>query len=96
MRGRVQGVNFRAAASHRAAALGVTGRVWNRDDRAVEVVAEGEPDALATFERWLGRGPRLAHVLGVERRTLEGGPAFADFGISEAQEGPSGASDPRT
>ncbi len=82
MRGRVQGVNFRAAAAHRASGLGVTGRVWNREDGAVEFVAEGDPDALASFERWLGRGPRLAKVSGVERTALEGRPAFGDFRIS--------------
>lgn len=82
MRGRVQGVNFRAAAAQRAMALGLLGRVWNREDGAVELVAEGDTDAIATFERWLQHGPRHATVSGVERTAADGGPAFDDFRVT--------------
>lgn len=67
VRGRVQGVNFRASARHRAAELKLACRVWNRDDGAVECVAEGDAAALAELERWLGTGPALARVDAVER-----------------------------
>lgn len=67
VRGRVQGVNFRAATRHRAAELRLTCRVWNRDDGAVECVAEGDADALEQLERWLATGPKLARVDAVER-----------------------------
>ena len=77
----MQGVNFRAAAAHRAFDLQVTGRVWNRDDGAVELIAEGDPDALDGFERWLGEGPRLAQVSDVRREDLPGDAAFSDFRI---------------
>jgi acylphosphatase len=77
----VQGVNFRAAAAQRASGLQVTGRVWNRDDGAVELLAEGEPDALGAFARWLGEGPRSAQVSDVQRDDLPGEPAFSDFRI---------------
>ena len=36
VRGRVQGVNFRATAAQQARGLGLNGRIWNRDDGAVE------------------------------------------------------------
>lgn len=72
MRGRVQGVNFRGKAAEVARRLGLTGRIWNRDDGAVEAMAEGDAEALAEFERWLQRGPRLARVDGVDTEPLDG------------------------
>jgi acylphosphatase len=80
--GLVQGVNFRAAAAREAAARGITGRVWNRDDGAVEIVAEGDDGALEDFARWPHRGPRLAEVESVERSVLAGERRYADFSVS--------------
>ncbi|MGH2449887.1 MAG: acylphosphatase [Candidatus Limnocylindria bacterium] len=82
VRGRVQGVNFRANAAERAAGLGLTGRIWNRDDGAVELVAEGEAAALERFAGWLREGPRLAQVTAVEATDLVGDPRYGDFRIS--------------
>ena len=82
VRGRVQGVNFRAAAAREASARGVTGRVWNCDDGAVELVAEGDDAALADFGRWLRQGPRFAEVESVERSELGGERRYRDFGIT--------------
>jgi len=45
VRGLVQGVNFRAAVVAEASTRRLTGRVWNRDDGAVELIAE---DRIAT------------------------------------------------
>lgn len=84
VRGVVQGVNFRAAAVREATAHGLTGCVWNTEDDAVELIAEGSPASLANFERWLARGPRMARVEGVERVELTGDPRYADFSISYA------------
>jgi len=84
VRGRVQGVNFRAAAVREATAHGLTGCVWNTDDDAVELVAEGDADALASFERWLARGPSLARVERVERTDLGGVRRYQDFRIASA------------
>jgi acylphosphatase len=70
VRGRVQGVNFRTAAAREATARGITGRVWNRDDGAVECVAEGDEAALESLARWLRRGPRFAEVESVDRTDL--------------------------
>src|SRR4026207_1597054 len=63
VRGRVQGVNFRAAAVREATAHGLTGCIWNTDDDAVEIVAEGNADAGASLARrrragWSGGGRR--------------------------------------
>ena len=84
VRGLVQGVNFRAAAVREATAHGLTGCVWNSEDDAVELVAEGPPESLASLERWLARGPRMAHVEQVERIDLSGDRRYDDFSISYA------------
>ncbi|HEV8671722.1 MAG TPA: acylphosphatase [Candidatus Limnocylindria bacterium] len=84
VRGLVQGVNFRAAAVREATAHGLTGCVWNSEDDAVELIAEGPPESLASLERWLARGPRMAHVERVERIDLSGDRRYDDFSISYA------------
>jgi acylphosphatase len=66
VRGRVQGVFFRAATVEQARALGLGGYVRNRADGTVEVEAEGAEQALEALERWLWRGPPLARVDAVE------------------------------
>ncbi|HKY51979.1 MAG TPA: acylphosphatase [Candidatus Limnocylindria bacterium] len=82
VRGVVQGVNFRAATAREASTRGLTGRVWNTADGAVGVIAEGEAGAVAELEAWLGHGPRMAEVDGVERADLEGAPRYRDFRIA--------------
>ena len=82
VRGSVQGVNFRNNTVREAAARGLTGRVWNRDDGAVELIAEGDKAALADLERWLHQGPRMADVESVDRHDVPGEPRYRDFQIS--------------
>jgi acylphosphatase len=84
VRGQVQGVNFRAAAVREAVAHELTGCVWNREDDAVELIAEGDPSALAALESWLAHGPRMARVERVERSDLDGAPRYQDFSIAYA------------
>ena len=85
--GRVQGVNFRNAAVREAVARRLTGRVWNRDDGAVEIVAEGDATSLDDLGRWLRQGPRLAEVESVERTELDGERRYRDFAISDGRDG---------
>lgn len=82
VRGVVQGVNFRATAADEARQLGLTGRVWNRADGAVECVAEGDGPALDRFRDWLARGPRFARVQTVDVAVLDGDVRYEDFRIS--------------
>jgi acylphosphatase len=82
VRGLVQGVNFRTAAVREATERRITGRVWNRDDGAVELVAEGESADLDLLARWLHTGPRLAEVLSVDRQDLPGERRYREFKIS--------------
>lgn len=66
VKGRVQGVYFRATTQREAVARGLTGWVRNRWDGSVEVVAEGRRAALESFEVFLHQGPPSAQVTHVE------------------------------
>ena len=67
VRGIVQGVGYRWFVLREAQQLELQGWVRNLPDGSVEVVAAGSEEALARFERTLGRGPRLAQVARVEK-----------------------------
>lgn len=65
VRGRVQGVGFRASAALRADALGVAGWVRNRPDGSVELAVTGTPAAVDALVEWCRQGPPLARVTDV-------------------------------
>lgn len=67
IRGRVQGVGFRAFVAREAARLGVHGAVRNEADGTVRALLEGEPERLDRLEQRLGEGPPVARVDAVER-----------------------------
>lgn len=81
VRGRVQGVFFRASAQREARQLGLTGWVKNRPDGAVEVVAEGEEDNVKDFLAWTQHGPSTARVDKVETKWRSYTGEFAEFRI---------------
>lgn len=60
--GRVQGVGFRYFTQDVASREGVTGWVRNLPDGRVEVLAEGESEAVTRIERAIRQGPRGARV----------------------------------
>jgi acylphosphatase len=66
IRGRVQGVAYRAWAVGQAAALGLRGWVRNRDDGSVEAVVAGDALAVDEFITAARRGPRAARVSQVD------------------------------
>lgn len=66
VRGRVQGVFFRAATAEAARAAGVAGWVRNRPDGAVEAAFEGPADAVERMVAFVREGPPQARVDGVE------------------------------
>jgi acylphosphatase len=67
--GRVQGVWYRGSCADQARALSVSGWARNLPDGRVEVVAEGEPDAVDKLVEWCHAGPAYAHVTAVEVRS---------------------------
>ena len=62
VRGRVQGVFFRAGARDRARSLGVAGWARNAPDGSVELVFEGPRERVESLVRWCRRGPSGAAV----------------------------------
>ena len=66
VRGRVQGVFFRASCAERARALGLGGWVRNASDGSVEAAFEGDPDAVASMVDWCRHGPSGARVDAIE------------------------------
>lgn len=64
--GQVQGVFFRQSAQDAAGEYGVAGWVRNRDDGAVEMVVEGEDDAVERMVAWAREGSPQAEVRDVE------------------------------
>ena len=66
VRGRVQGVGFRASCARRAENLGVHGWVRNRSDGSVEAVFEGLAAAVEAMVAWCREGPPFAAVTGVD------------------------------
>lgn len=80
--GRVQGVGYRWWVVSQASGLRLTGWVMNADEeRAVELVAEGEPAALDELERRLWSGPDGARVEDVQSRRGVASGEFERFGI---------------
>jgi acylphosphatase len=66
IRGRVQGVFFRAEARARAESLGVAGWIRNAGDGSVEAVFEGNDGQVESMVEWCRRGPAGARVEEVE------------------------------
>ncbi len=62
VKGRVQGVWFRASTKKQADDLGVRGFVRNLVNGNVYIEAEGTQEQLQLFVIWCKNGPILAHV----------------------------------
>lgn len=79
VRGRVQGVYFRASARERARQLGLSGWVRNCPDGSVEIVAEGEPGRLEQLVMWSHSGPPGALVTDLDVKWQEATGEFVGF-----------------
>ena len=64
--GKVQGVYYRQSTQEQADRLELDGWVRNLADGRVEVLLEGEEDAVRELAGWLEQGPAEAKVTGVE------------------------------
>lgn len=74
--GDVQGVGYRAWARKQAREMGLVGWVKNREDGAVEVVAEGEKHKLEILMKECHDGPEVAFV---EKVQVEWEKATGEF-----------------
>jgi acylphosphatase len=79
VKGRVQGVFFRAATRDQARRLGLTGFVRNLRNGDVEVVACGNRDDVQKLAAWLWQGPPSAKVIEVMSESIEVQDTFDDF-----------------
>jgi acylphosphatase len=82
VRGRVQGVYFRASTRDAARRLGLVGWVRNEPDGSVRVLAEGPRAALEALERWCHRGPPSAHVDAVVVHWSAAEGTLRDFAVT--------------
>ena len=71
IRGRVQGVWYRGSCAEQAQAIGVFGWARNLPDGRVEIVAEGDAEALDRLVEWCRHGPPAARVTAVEVQVEE-------------------------
>jgi acylphosphatase len=71
VRGKVQGVFFRASARDVARRLRITGHAINLPDGSVEVLACGDKDALTSMHQWLLQGPAMARVESVNEERAD-------------------------
>ena len=80
--GRVQRVGFRFFVEEAATREGLLGYVRNQHDGSVEVVVEGDAEAVERFEMAVRRGPSLARVDEVDTSVLEPSSRFTSFRIT--------------
>lgn len=81
IRGRVQGVGFRASCQREALTLGLTGWVRNRWDGVVEALFEGPDEEVGKMIVWCHRGPLRAEVTEVEVTDAPPAAALKTFSI---------------
>ena len=71
IKGKVQGVFFRATAKDVADEIGVTGWVKNTEEGNVEIMATGSEEQLDKLIEWCRKGPKRAIVTGVVENSRE-------------------------
>ena len=66
VKGKVQGVFFRANTTEKARNLSISGWVANMPEGSVYIVAEGETAHIDSFIEWVRQGPKLSRVDSIE------------------------------
>lgn len=81
VKGRVQGVGFRAHVEYHARQIGITGWVRNVGYDTVEAVAEGEREKVERFIETVKQGPSMSRV--DESKVVWENPTgeFREFGV---------------
>jgi acylphosphatase len=81
IQGVVQGVGYRFYVIEQARHYMVKGYVKNLENGCVEVVAEGPKGLLNEFINRLSKGPKTAHVTGVDIQWNEKNQGYSDFSV---------------
>ena len=81
VKGRVQGVGFRAFVQQNAYVIGVTGWVRNVGYDAVESVAEGTKAQIDQFLQMVKRGPSVSRVDETREEWEQATGEFRSFGV---------------
>lgn len=79
--GRVHGVGFRQFVKSNAQKLGIVGWVQNNEDRTVEVMLQGEKEAVEAVIELCKIGPMLAEVRNVSVNWMEETFAYETFEV---------------
>lgn len=81
VKGKVQGVFFRATTKEQAEKRGIYGWVRNVNDGRVEAVFEGEASAVDDMISWCQKGPPLSHVQEVKTQEMHSPLNCTEFKI---------------
>lgn len=81
IKGRVQGVCFRAGTREKALELSLKGWVKNSSDGSVEAVFEGPKEQLKKAVNWCYKGPPGAAVNSVDEKWYDYTGEFVSFDI---------------
>jgi acylphosphatase len=81
VKGRVQGVGYRANAARHANLLGLRGCIRNLPNGDVEALVEGPEEMVERFIQWCHRGPTAAHVTRVNVEQTEATGEYRSFSI---------------
>lgn len=81
VKGKVQGVYFRASTKAVADQVGVKGFVYNQADGSVYIEAEGDKFALESLLDFCNEGPDRAEVAAVEIEESEEIKGFRNFEV---------------
>lgn len=81
VQGTVQGIFFRQFVKENADKLRLTGHVRNLDNGTVEVIAEGESEAIERLLGFLKKGPEHSHIRNVVVEERKWSGEFEGFKI---------------
>jgi acylphosphatase len=84
VKGRVQGVGFRAYVEYEAQQIGVRGWVRNVGYDTVEAVAEGTRAEMERFITKMKEGPRMSRVDEAKMEWEDATGEFTEFGVKRS------------
>ncbi len=84
IRGKVQGVWFRASAKDEALSIGLKGKVWNNPNGSVGAIVQGDRDTINLFISWCWKGPGMAKIDDVLVEDIDSDIKYDSFEISRS------------